>query len=508
MSTVADTAPAPEVPLTPGRRLVILMTLTLVTMLYAMTVTIANVSLPQMQGALSATTDQIALVVTFNIIATAVATPMTGWLVARFGRRGVILWGVIGFTVASLACGMATSLEALVLFRVLQGAFGAPLVPLSQAIVVDTYPKEKIGSATAIFGMGVILGPIVAPTLGGYLSEAYSWRWVFFMIVPFGLASLAGVMVFITDRRRTAVPGFDWTGFLALSVAIATFQFMLDRGQRLDWFDSAQIIACAVLAGTAFWVFVAHSLTAETPFLNPKLLLKRNYSLGLVFTLLFGMLNFTPITMLPSLLQGLRGYPDSVIGLILAVRGAGTLVGFLFMFLRGSKIDPRWTMLAGFLIQGIAGTWMSTFDINLTMSEVLWSSTLQGLGVGLIWVPLSIVTFSQLTPQETAEGSAIFHLVRNFGSSIFISVSIAIMLTYGQVNYADMSQFVSPLNEAFGFQEEMGAQWSYDSTAGLAALGGEIQRQSIMIGYINAFWAFAVVSFIACPLIFLVQLKK
>ena len=456
MSTIADNSAL--IHMTATRRALILTTLTLVTMLYAMSVTIANVALPQIQGALSATTDEIALVVTFNIIATAVSTPMTGWLTARFGRRAVIMWAVSGFTVASFLCGTADSLETLVAFRILQGACGAPLVPLSQAIVVETSPRDKIGSATAIFGMGVMFGPILAPTLGGYLSETLSWRWVFFMIVPFGFAALGGVMIFITDRTRAADARLDWTGVIALSIAIATFQFMLDRGERLDWFDNWQIVACAWTSVLAFYVFVSHSLTSDRPLLNPRLLLKRNYSLGLLFTLVFGMLNFAPITLLPSLLQGLRGYPDSIIGILLAVRGVGTLAAFAFM-LKGSRFDPRIPMFVGFFIQGVAGLYMANLNINLTMFDVLWTTTLQGVGVGLIWVSLSMVTFSQLSADETAEGSAIFHLVRNVGSSIFISVSIATMLRTSKMSYSDMVQSVSPTNQAFAFQDSLYSIW-------------------------------------------------
>jgi DHA2 family multidrug resistance protein len=487
---------------------VLLLTLTLVTMLYAMSVTIANVSLPQIKGALSATTDQIALIVTFNIIATAVATPMTGWLTARFGRRGVMIWSVAGFTVASFLCGTATSLEQLVVYRFMQGACGAPLVPLSQAIVVDSFPKEKIGSATAIYGMGVVLGPILAPTIGGYLSETYSWRWVFFMIVPCGLASLVGVMAFIKRRRSRPTSHLDWTGFIALALSIAAFQFMLDRGQRLDWFDNWQIIACCWIAVLGFYIFVSHSLTAERPFLNPRLLTKRNYVLGLGFAFVFGLLNFTPITLLPALLQTLRGYPDSIVGVILGIRGTGTLLGFTFMFLRGSKIDPRITMFAGFFLQGVSGWYMAQFNINLTTFDVLWTSWLQGLGVGLIWVPLSIVTFSQLDANETAEGSAVFHLMRNFGSSVFISISIAIMIRTGTTSYSELSENATPLNQGLVFQDSLFTIWSLDNSQTLAALSGEIGRQAIMIGYLNAFYAFAITAFAVCPFLFLAKVKK
>ena len=486
----------------------ILITLTLVTMLYAMSVTIANVSLPQIKGALSATTDEIALIITFNIIATAAATPMTGWLSTRFGRRNILIWSVVGFTISSFLCGTATSLEQLVFYRFLQGACGAPLPPLCQAIVVDAYPKEKIGPANAVFGMGVVMGPILAPTLGGYLSETYSWRWVFYMIVPCGIASLIGVLVFIRTHVANQKTNLDWTGFLSLAVCIAAFQFMLDRGERLDWFDNWQITACAVAATLGIYIFISHSLTSEKPFLNPRLLLKRNYVLGLVFVFIFGLLNFTPITLIPALLQTLRGYPDSIVGLILGIRGTGTLLGFTFMFLGGSKLDPRYTMFVGFFLQGLSGWYMAQFSINLTMFDVLWTTWLQGLGVGLIWVPLTIVTFSQLSENETAEGSSIFHLVRNFGSSIFISISIAIMIRTGGMNYAHLSQNITPLNEALIFQDSLFAIWSIDGAERLAALSGEVGRQAIMIGYINAFYAFCMTAFAICPFLFFAKVNK
>ena len=493
-------------PATALGRAVILATLTMATALYAMTVTIANVALPKMQGALSATQDQIAWVVTFNLVATAVATPMTGWLAARFGRRNLLLYGVFLFTATSLLCGLATSLPELVLYRIGQGLFGAPLVPLSQAIVLDTYPRRQHGGVMAIFGMGVVLGPIVAPTIGGYLTELQNWRWVFFMIVPCGLITLLGAWAFITDRRREKDTPLDWIGFLALSAAIALFQLMLDRGERQDWFESAEIIIAACLALVAFWIFVVHSLTAARPFLNPRLLLDRNFALGLMFTLAFGMLNFTPMTLFPALLQNLRGYPDTIIGLLLAARGVGTLAGF-FIMMFASRFDPRYWLALGFIMQGIAGWYMAQFDINLTTWDVAWTSAVQGLGVGLIWVPLTVITFATLDPKYLPESTAVFHLLRNIGSSIFISISVAVVLRTANVNYATMTENVSPFNEALRFSWVTGA-WTTDSPRSLMALGGEIERQALMIGYVNAFWLFAITAFVVTPFIFLLRLRR
>ena len=502
----ATEASAPVLaPSTPLSRSLVLFTVTMVTMLYAMTVTIANVALPKMQGSLSATQDQIAWVITFNLVATAVVTPLSGWLAARLGRRPLMLWGVAGFAVASLLCGTATSVGELVFYRVLQGAFGAPLVPLSQAILLDTYPREQHGPATAIFGVGVILGPIIAPTLGGYLSETYGWRWVFFMIVPFALVSLVGVWAFIVEHRATR-RRLDWTGFLTLAVAIAALQLMLDRGERNDWFDSAEIIVEAGVALGAFYVFVVHSLTAERPFFNPKMLRNRNFAVGLAIAFVFGMLNFTPITLLPTLLQNLRGYPDTVIGMVLSARGLGTFIGFALMIF-ASRMDPRIPLGIGLFLQAYAGWTMSQFDINLTIWGVVWTTAIQGLGVGLMWVPLSMIALSTLPPDQRPDGTAFFHLLRNIGSSIFISLSITVVIRSTKVSYAGLVEQISPFNENLRLPWVTGA-WSTESTAELMALSKEALRQATMIGYLNSFLAFALVAAAALPLVLLAKRQR
>ena len=487
------------------QRAMILVTVTFVTMLYAMTVTVATVALPRMQGALGVTTDQIAWVVTSNIVATAVVTPTAGWLAARFGRRRMMLWSVIGFTGASMLCGMATSLFDLVAYRALQGAFGAPLVPAAQAITLDTYPRRQHGTVMAIWGMGVILGPIIAPTLGGYLSETYSWRWVFFMTVPFGLVALAAVWFVIKARpgRREPVR-LDWTGLLTLCVAIAAFQMMLDRGERNDWLNSTETVLEAALAALAIYVFVVHSVTASKPFLSPRLLADRNFAIGLLLALVFGMLNFTPMVLLPSLLQNLRGFPDTIIGYLLAFRGIGTLAGFTFMLFFSNRLDPRLVMAAGFLCQALAGYAMSSFDINLTTFAVAWTSCLQGFGVGLIWVALTIIAFATLPAGDVSDGTAVFHLVRNIGSSIYISISVAVVLRTAKINYSHLSEFATPFNQALRWPA-VGAFWDLETRTGLASLAGEIQRQALMIGYINAFYLFAITAVAVIPLLLLLR---
>src|SRR5436190_10316267 len=272
MVSSAATADAPPLPTADtysvGRRILILIMVVLGSTLYATTLLIASTLLPQMQGTMSATQDEISWAMTFTTLATAVMTPMTGWLAARFGRRETMIWSVFCFTLTTLMCGLSDSLESLVLWRILQGALGAPVIPLSQTILLDAFPKRQQGFVTSVFGMAVVIGPVIGPTVGGMLSELYNWRWAFYMIVPVGFLSFAGLRLTLPRDRPLGRTRLDWTGFLSLSTAIAGVQLVLSRGQRLDWFDSGEILVEAFVAAVAFWIFIAHSLTTPKPFLN------------------------------------------------------------------------------------------------------------------------------------------------------------------------------------------------------------------------------------------------
>jgi DHA2 family multidrug resistance protein len=492
--------------LSQARRIVILVVASGCTMLNAMSVTIANVVLPQMQGSLSATQDQIAWTVTFNLIATAVATPMTGWLTSRFGRRRLMLASVLGFTVSTVLCGTADSLFILVLWRILNGVFGAPLVPLSQAILLDTFPRHQHGLVTALWGVGVVIGPIIGPSVGGIIAEASSWRWVFFMVGPFGILAYLGAFLAITEKQSNAGVRLDWTGFLVLSIAIMSFQLMLDRGERQDWFESPEIVVEAAVAAICFYVFVVHSLSARQPFLNPRLLLDRNYAIGILFVFIFGMLNFTPMVLFPPLLQNLRGYPDSVIGWLLSMRGIGNLLSF-FTAVYITRFDPRLALAGGFGLQALSSLCVAQFDINLTTFDVAWTSMMQGYGVGMTWVPLTVIAFSTLESKHLPEGTAVFHLLRNFGSSIYISVCVALVLRTGKISYAGMAEKITPYNESLDYSTVVGG-WNLDSLSGLLALSGEALRQASMIGYINAFYLVAITGFSALPLLLFIKMPK
>lgn len=493
------TAAAPRA----AHRFLVLATVSSATMLYAMTITIANVVLPQMRGALSATPDQIAWVVTFNLVATAIVTPVSGWLSARFGRRRVMLYSTLGFTIFSALCGLANSLEMLVLFRIGQGAFGAPLTPVAQAIVLDTFPRRQHGMATALWGMGVVVGPIIGPVIGGEIAEDYGWRGVFFFIVPFGLMTLAGVWAFVhhSESRRLHL---DWTGLVLLGVALAAFQLMFDRGERSSWFESPEIILELTIGVLAVYLFVVHLLTARQPFIQPTLFLNWNYSLGLMLAFIFGMLNFVPMVLMPSLLQELRGYPDSVIGLLLTIRGAGNMLSFMIV-VRLANWDPRVALGLGFLCQAISGWAIADLDINLTFFDVAWTGALQGMGIGLSWVPLTLIMFSTVRSDQLNEASAVFHMLRNFSSSLFISICVAIVVRSTFVNSQELGMSLSL------FSKEMFLPWisgpiDFDRMSDVARVSGEVQRQAAMIGYLNAFKAFAFLALLPFPLLLLVRL--
>lgn len=506
MTTTDVTAAGSGSAMTPIRRWMILVAVTSSTTLYAMTILIVSVVLPQMQGSLSATPDQISWVMTFNILATAVVTPMSGWLAGRFGWRRVMLGSQLGFCISTFLCGISESLGALVLFRILQGGFGAPIIPLGQAIILASFPKRQHGLVTSIFGMAVVVGPIFGPIFGGYLTEAYNWRYAFFMLVPLAMIGVVLLWFFLNDGGRQEKVRFDWTGFLLLSAAISALQLVLDRGQRLDWLDSPEILIEIAVGSCAIYAFIVHSFMAEKPFLELRLLRDRNYSLGLVIVLVYGMLNFTPMVVMPPMLKELGGYPETVIGILLGGRGAGAVVGF-FLAGRLGKFDPRIGMLIGFSMQTASGVHMMTFDMNVGMEDVMLASFMQGVSIGLIWVPLVIATFATLNTRYLAETTAVFHLLRNVGSSLFISLSVTTVVRTGTSNYARMTEFVNPFNEVLNSPQYL-PFWDPETVTGLARIAVEVKHQADMIGFLNAFGLYTLACVAVIPIVLLVRMPR
>jgi DHA2 family multidrug resistance protein len=489
--------------LSPLRRASILVSVILATTLYGTTLLVVSTILPQMQGSFSATPDEIAWSMTFNILATAIVTPMTGWLAARFGQRGTMVWCMAGFTLATFMCAIADSLEALIFWRIAQGAFGAPTTPLAQSILLESFPKSRHGFVLSFYGIGVVIGPVIGPSLGGLMAELYTWRWAFYCLVPVGVLSVAGLRLsLLPDAPRNRI-SLDWVGFLALSTALAAMQLVLSRGQRLDWLESNEIIVEIIIAVLAFWVFAVHCLTVDKPFLNPRLLLNRNYSIGLLLVTIYGMLNFTPMVLLPPLLTTYAGYPDSLVGMVVAARGVGGGLGFLLAGI-AARMEPRFTMSVGFGMLLGAGLWLMHIDLNVTARDLMANAALQGLAIGFIWVPLTTTTFSTVSNEDMAEATAVYHLLRNLGSSFFISVCVAEIVRSTTGNYGRMVEFISPFNKVMGAPQSTGA-WDMETLGGLARVSREIARQSAMIGYLNAFGLFTAACATTLPLILLMR---
>ena len=480
-----------------GRQWLILLMVQLANLLFGMTITLANLVLPQMRGNLSATQEEISWVITLNLVATAVATPMTGWAASRLGWRNLMFFTVLGFTVTSLLCGLANSLEALIFARVAQGMFGAPIMPLGQAILLATFPKHLQPIALVMWGVGAVFGPVLGPIVGSIATEAYDWRAAFFLIVPPGICALICIWFALRGYNTRTAVRFDWLGFFALSVAITAAQLVFDRGHREDWFDSTQIVLFTFTGALAAWVFVVHCLTVRQPFLNPRLLLDRNFCIGVLLAFAMGMLNFTSIVLYPTLLHDLRGYPDNAIAELIAARGIGNWSAFLFIA-QLTRIAPRLAIVCGMALQAAAGFWMAGFDINMTDSHIFWSNLLMGLGQSIAFTPMTVMAFSTLPPQQVTEGSAVFTLMRNFGSSLFISIVVMVVSRSTAANYSRLSEAVTPYNKTLS--PALPPQWSLDSTSGLLTLSNEILRQAAMIGYLNAFYLMAFAALAAMPL--------
>lgn len=437
------------------------------TLMQALDSTIANVALPYMQGSLSATSDQVTWVLTSYIVAAAIMTAPVGWLSARFGRKPLFITCLIGFTLASMLCGAAQSLEQMVLFRLLQGVFGAALVPLSQATMLDIYPPAQRGSAMAIWGMGVMVGPILGPTLGGYLTEMYNWRWVFYVNLPFGVLAVVGMVLFLPRAPAKASLKFDWLGFAVLAIGIGALQLMLDRGETKDWFGSPEVIAEAVLAGLGIYLFVVHMATAERPFIAPAVFKDRNLSVSFLIMFAVGMLLLATSALLAPWLQVLANYPVETAGLLLAPRGIGTMGAMLIAGRLSSRVDPRKLMAFGIALLSYSLWTMTAWTPDVSQSTMIWNTIVQGAGLGFVFIPVQVVAFATLPAALRTDGTALLSLFRNLGSAIGVSVTSTMLARNTQAAHAALAQYVTPFNRAL--QDGGAAQYLLNPVAGPSA---------------------------------------
>ena len=500
------------------------------TIMQALDGTIANVALPNIQGSLSATQEQVAWVITSYIVSAAIATPLAGFCAVRFGVRRILVSSVIGFTIASMLCGAAQTLPQLVAFRTLQGVCGAALVPLSQTLMMEAYPREEQGKAMAMWGVGTMLGPITGPTLGGWLTDEYSWRWVFYINLPVGILCAVGLMILIKNKASDTPRPFDLLGFTLLSIAIGTFQLMLDRGEQIDWFGSREIVVEAAVAGVAAAMFVIHMLTSDHPFLPRDLFRDRNLMLGIIFTAITGLLMIVTATLLPPFLQQLKGYPVFTTGIVMAPRGIGTMISMFMVSRLIGKVDARWLIAIGLSLCGLSLYDMTQFSIDVSEGQVIWNGFMQGIGLGLVFPPLTTLAFATVPARIRTEGAAINALMRNLGASIGVAVLVALLDRNTQINRSVLAEHLTSFNPLWRFgttpiengipvdrsriithMTPFGGGWPYgsvpvdDPSKLIGMWGEELNRQASMIAYLNDFRVLAVAAVVFIPLLFFMR---
>jgi DHA2 family multidrug resistance protein len=487
-------------------RLAITLCVGLATIMQALDTTIANISIPYIQGSMAANLDEANWVLTSYIVAAAIMTPPTGYLAGRFGRKRMFLITIVGFTIASMLTGMAQSIGEIVVFRFVQGAFGAGLVPLSQSVLLDAYPTEQHGRAMSYWGMAVMLGPILGPIIGGWLTENVSWRWDFYINVPIGALALVGMMVFLPETRKVESK-LDWFGFITLSIATAALQLVLDRGEELDWFASPEIVLEAITAAGAFWLFLVHTFTVRDPFIKPAMFRDRNFTAGVIFVAIVGLILYAPLSLLPPYLQDLMNYPVFTAGIALAPRGVGTMLAMVITGRLVGKIDTRILLATGLGLMAWALYDMTGWTPAVSMVTVMINGVVQGVGLGLLFVPLSTVIFATLLAQYRTDGTGIYTYIRNIGSSIGISIVQAMLVSETQINHATIGRYVTPFNRLF----EHGAVAHYLSpytAAGRALLDSVVSTQALIIAYIDDFKLVMLASLMALPLLLLFRRPK
>jgi DHA2 family multidrug resistance protein len=477
------------------------------TIMQALDTTIANVALPYMQGSLSASLDQINWVLTSYIVAAAIMTAPIGWLADRFGRKNLFIICVAGFTAASLLCALAQNIEEMVLFRLLQGMAGAALVPLSQSVLLDAYPIEERGQAMAMWGVGVMLGPIMGPTIGAWLTDNYSWHWVFLINLPIGIATVVGLLLFMDETKLQSHLRFDWVGFVALAVGIGSLQLLLDRGEDVSWFSAREIWVEAIVSIIGFYYFFAHSLTTPEPFVRFEMFKDRNFVSGCVFMLVIGVVLFGTMALVTPFMQNLLGYPIQTAGFLLGSRGVGTLLTMIAAPRLMKAVEPRYLILTGLLIT--AGTLyeMTGFSLDVTQTTIVVTSVAQGVGLGLLFVPVTSVAFNTLPSDMRNGATSITTLVRNIGSSVGISMMIANLTSTTTIMHARIGEAVTPFNDSLQMPD-VANNLNLNTDIGRAMLDGIVTQQAALIAYLNDFKLLMILTLAMVPLVILIGTTK
>jgi DHA2 family multidrug resistance protein len=457
------------------------------TVLQLLDQTIANVALPYMQGSFSSSFDEITWVLTSYITASAIMTAPVGWLAARYGRKPLYVGCILGFTLTSMLCGAAQSLPQMVVFRVLQGMFGAALVPLSQATLLDIYPAERRAFAMSIWGVGVMLGPIMGPTIGGWLTETYSWRWVFYINLPFGLLAAAGLMIFLPGGGEQGRLRFDWLGFALLTTGIGALQLMLDRGQDRDWFTASEIITEAMFAGLGLYLFLVHMLSAREPMIRPALFKDVNFASGVLLMFMVGVFMVSSLALMTPWLQILSNYPVATAGLIMAPRGFGSLVTTMLTGRLAARMDARMLVGSGLIMLTYSYWLMTGWTPDVSQREIIIAIVIQGAAMGFLFTPIQMLAFVTLAPSMRTEGAALFSLLRNLGAAIGVSVATSMLARNTQVMHEMIGASVTPFNRAL---QAIGPiqRWLDPATGhGAALLDRIVNQQAQIVAYADVY---------------------
>jgi DHA2 family multidrug resistance protein len=476
---------------------------------------IANVSLPHIAGSLSASNDQATWVLTSYLISNAIVLPATGWLSRRFGRKRFLLTCIGIFTASSVLCGAATSLGMLVFARVLQGVGGGALQPIAQAVLLESFPPHRRGSAMALFGMGVVVAPIIGPTLGGWITDNYSWRWIFYVNMPMGLLAILMVRAFVEDPpwvRHATRTAIDYVGFGLLALWLGTLQIVLDKGQEVDWFSAPWIVWFTVVSGTAFGTFVIWELRHPAPIVNLRVFTNRNFATGTALITIIGLVLYGTTAMLPLFLQTLLGYPALQSGLTVSPRGFGSILAMLVVGRIVMRVDTRFLLAFGFALLTVSSTLLSHINLMIGMNSVMWPNIINGVALGFLFVPLTVTAMGTLRPEQIGNATGLYNLMRNLGGSVGISLVTTLLARRAQVHQAVLVTHVTPYDSVATQQLQVlqnalavGAGAVTAARQALAQIYALVLKQATLLAFVDTFRILALVSLCCIPAVFLLK---
>jgi MFS transporter, DHA2 family, multidrug resistance protein len=502
MAKAPQTLSAPTVVV--KNRALLTVALMLGTVMQVLDTTIANVALPHMAASLGAAQNEITWVLTSYIVAAAIATPLTGWLADRMGQKRLFILAVAGFTTASVLCGIATSLDEMVLFRIVQGLCGAVIAPLAQTVMLNINPRERVGQAMAIYGAGIMVGPIIGPTLGGWLTESFNWRWVFLVNLPVGIATAFMLFIYM-PTTEIRLRRFDFFGFGVLAVAVGSLQLLLDRGADVGWFQATEVWIYLGLVISGLWVFVVHCLSAESPFIDLRIFKDLNFTMGSLFMFIIGITLFSGLALLPPLLQNLMGYPVILTGIVMAPRGVATMASMIIVGRLTGRVDARLLMLFGIALMAYSLFAMTSFDLQMDFWPVVITGCIQGFGMGFLFVPLTTLAFATIPSKYRADGTSMFALVRNMGQGVGISLVTAVLSSMLQVNHAELGARLTATSPAV--MNQVPSLLTGNGQI-VSIISGLVSQQAAMMSYLDDFVLMMWLSISAVPIILLLRSNK